>query len=67
MSFKFLYGDLEDMKLPEKACDGVRGLGEPLGSFTKNFVEIGQQGPCEMVLFIKICSVGGCFLPPGPP
>ena len=49
------------MEVPDKAGNGVRGLGEPLGSFTKNFVKIGQQGPCEMVIFIKICSVGGCF------
>ena len=46
MSFKFLYGVLEDMKVPYKAGDGVRGPGEPLGSFTKNFAKVGQQVPC---------------------
>ena len=32
--------------VPVKAGDGVRGPGEPLGSFTKIFVQIGQQVPC---------------------
>ena len=35
MFFKFLYGVLEDMKVSDKAGDGVRSPGEPLGSFTK--------------------------------
>ena len=46
ISFMVLYGVLKDMEVPDKAGNGVRGLGEPLGSFTKNFVNIGQQVPC---------------------
>ena len=45
MFFKFLYGVLEDMKVSDIARDGVRGLGEILGSFTKKFIKIGQQDP----------------------
>ena len=45
-SFSPFCGVLEDMKVPNKAGDGVRGLGEPQGSFTKNFIKIGQQDPC---------------------
>ena len=33
--FKSLFGVLEDMEVPEKAENGVRGLGEPLGEATK--------------------------------
>ena len=35
-----LSGVLEDMEVPDKAGDGVRGPGEPLGRFTKNFDNI---------------------------
>ena len=41
-----LFGVLEDMEVPDKAGNGVRGLGGTLGSFTKNFVKIGPQVPC---------------------
>ena len=37
---------LEDIKVPDKAWNGFMGLGEPLGSLTRNFVEIGQQESC---------------------
>ena len=45
----FLYGplrSLKDMEVPDKAGNGIRGPGEPLGSYTKNFVKLGQQVPC---------------------
>ena len=46
MPFKSLFGVLEDMEVPEKAENGVRGLGESLGSFTKNSIKIRQDDPC---------------------
>ena len=44
MSIKYLLWVLKDREVPDKAEDGVRGLREPLGSFTKNFIKIEQQG-----------------------
>ena len=52
MSFKHLYGVLEEMVVSEKAGDGVRGLGETLGSITKNFIKIRQQYPCKMAILL---------------
>jgi hypothetical protein len=51
ISLKSLNGVLEDMEVPDKADDGVRRLGEPLGSFTENFIRIGHQEPCQKHFF----------------
>ena len=45
-TINFLYNplwSLEDIKVSDKAWNG---LGEPLGSLTRNFNEIGQQESC---------------------
>ena len=49
------------MEVPDKADDGVRRLGEPLGSFTENFIRIGHQEPCQKHFFLKKLSDGGQF------
>ena len=38
-----LYGVLKDIEVPDKAGNGVKVLGEPLGSFTRNFAKTGQK------------------------
>ena len=41
----YLYGVFEDMGVPDTAWGDVRGLTEPLGSFTKIFFTIRHQDP----------------------
>ena len=50
------------MNVPKKAKDDVRGLGEPLESFTKIFVEIGKHDRSYRIL-----PMGCSFWAPGPP
>ena len=50
------------MNVPKNTGDDVRGLGEPLESFTKFFVEIGKHDQCY-----RIWPMGGSFWAPGPP
>ena len=62
MSFKFLYGVLEDIKVPYKAGDGVRGPGEHLGSFTKKIHLNRTTGSMLNGNFLKNMAYGGLFL-----
>ena len=48
------------MNFPKKAGDDVRGLGEPLESFTKMFVKIGKHDR-----YYRISPMGGRFWAPG--
>ena len=50
------------MEVSDKAGYGVRGLGEPLRSFTKNFIKIGQKGSMSNGDFLKNIAYGGLFL-----
>ena len=43
LKFFDLYGVFEDMDVPDTALGDVRGLREPLGSFTKFFFTIRHQ------------------------
>ena len=47
MSFKSFPGVLEVMEVPDKVGDGVRGLGQPLGSFPESFIKIKHLEPCQ--------------------
>ena len=47
MSFKSLPGILEDMEVPDKVGNGVRGLEQPLRSIPKSFIDIDHLITCQ--------------------
>ena len=47
MSFKSFLGVSEDMEVHHKVGNGVRGLGQPLGSFPESFMKIKHLEPCQ--------------------
>ena len=53
MSFKSFPGVLEVMEVPDKVGDGVRGLGQPLGSFPESFIKIKHLEPCQDSMSFK--------------
>ena len=61
MSFKSLPGVLEDMEVPDKVGNGVRGLGQPIGSFPESFIKIVFLEPCQdsQCPFDPFWSLGG--------
>ena len=61
MSFKSLPGVLEDMEVPDKVGNGVRGLGQPIGSFPESFIKIEYLEPCQdsQCPFDPFWSLGG--------
>ena len=61
MSFKSLPGVLEDMEVPDKVGNDVRGLGQPLGSFLVSFMKIKHLEPCQdsQCPFDPFWSLGG--------
>ena len=61
MSFKSLPGILEDMEVPDKVGNGVRGLGQPLRSIPKSFINIDhlETSSCLSSLFMSFKSLPG--------
>ena len=47
MSVNSLLGVLEELEVPDKVGNGVRGLGLPLGSIPKSFINIDHLITCQ--------------------
>ena len=49
------------MEVPDKAGYGVRGLGQPIGSFPESFIKIEYLEPCQdsQCPFDPFWSLGG--------